>query len=58
MLTLSMEGEYPTLHTTLVQRNYLTGMVIFIASEVMLFVGFFWAFFSFSLVPSIFVGGV
>jgi cytochrome c oxidase subunit 3 len=34
------------------------GMLLFILSEVMLFFAFFWAFFHFSLVPSVNVGNV
>jgi len=33
-------------------------MILFILSEVMLFFSFFWAFFHYSLVPSVAVGGV
>jgi len=46
------------IHTTTVQINFLTGMILFIISEIMIFFGFFWAFFHASLNPSIFIGGV
>ena len=39
-------------HTPVVQLHLRYGMILFIASEVMFFVGWFWAFFDFSLVPS------
>jgi heme/copper-type cytochrome/quinol oxidase subunit 3 len=58
MRTLAMESDYSALNTRSVGRDLLTGMILFIASEVMLFFGFFWAFFSSALSPSIFIGGV
>ena len=39
-------------HTPVVQLHLRYGMILFIASEVMFFVGWFWAFFDFSLHPS------
>ncbi len=36
-------------HTPVVQLHFRYGMILFIASEVMFFVGWFWAFFDFSL---------
>jgi cytochrome c oxidase subunit 3 len=39
------EGEYQGHHTPVVQLGLRYGMVLFIASEVMFFVAFFWAFF-------------
>jgi cytochrome c oxidase subunit III len=39
-------------HTPVVQLHMRYGMILFIASEVMFFVGWFWAFFDFSLFPS------
>jgi cytochrome c oxidase subunit 3 len=38
-------------HTPVVQLHYRYGMLLFIASEVMFFVAWFWAFFSVSLYP-------
>jgi cytochrome c oxidase subunit 3 len=38
-------------HTPVVQLHQRYGMILFIASEVMFFVGWFWAFFDFSLFP-------
>ncbi|MEL6237449.1 MAG: cytochrome c oxidase subunit 3 [Pseudomonadota bacterium] len=39
-------------HTPIVQLHMRYGMILFIASEVMFFVGWFWAFFDFSLFPA------
>ena len=38
-------------HTPVVQLHLRYGMILFIASEVMFFVGWFWAFFDYSLFP-------
>lgn len=40
------EGIYDKAHTPVVQNGLRFGMVLFIASEVMFFVAFFWAFFN------------
>jgi cytochrome c oxidase subunit III len=40
-------------HTPVVQLHLRYGMILFIASEVMFFVGWFWAYFDFSLFPSL-----
>ena len=40
-------------HTTAVQRGLLLGFILFLLSEIMLFVSFFWAFFHSSLSPAI-----
>ena len=39
-------------HTPVVQLHLRYGMILFIASEVMFFVGWFWAYFDFSLFPA------
>ena len=39
-------------HTPVVSLHLRYGMILFIASEVMFFVGWFWAYFDFSLFPS------
>ena len=39
-------------HTPVVQLHMRYGMILFIASEVMFFVGWFWSWFSFALFPS------
>src|SRR3990167_6322168 len=39
-------------HTPVVQLHLRYGMILFIASEVMFFVGWFWSFFDFALFPA------
>ena len=39
-------------HTPVVQLHMRYGMILFIASEVMFFVGWFWSFFDFALFPA------
>jgi len=43
-------------HTRIVRAGLKAGFLLFIASEVMLFLGFFWAFFHSSLCPAVDVG--
>lgn len=45
-------------HTLKVQTSLATCMQLFIASEVMFFVSFFWAFFYASISPAIQIGGI
>ena len=45
------EGEFQGHHTPIVQLGLRYGMLLFIASEVMFFAAFFWAFFDASLFP-------
>jgi heme/copper-type cytochrome/quinol oxidase subunit 3 len=45
-------------HTAKVQHGLRMGMLLFILSEIMLFFAFFWAFFHFSLIPSVNIGAV
>ena len=45
-------------HTPVVQLHLRYGMILFIASEVMFFVGWFWAYFDASLFPKAEIGGV
>ena len=45
------EAEYQGHHTPIVQLGMRYGMILFIASEVMFFLAFFWAFFDSSLYP-------
>lgn len=52
------ESEDPSAYTPPVQWGLRTGMVLFISSEVMFFVAFFWAFFNASLFPTEPTGGV
>src|SRR5215211_1342708 len=46
------EAEYQGDHTRVVQISHRYGMILFIASEVMFFVAWFWAFFAAALFPS------
>ena len=46
------ESRTPGLHSKITQLGLRYGMTLFIASEVMFFVGFFWAYFNFALFPS------
>jgi cytochrome c oxidase subunit 3 len=52
------EATFQHLHTKVVQLGLRYGMLLFIASEVMFFVAFFWAYFSSSLDPKEATGGV
>nr|YP_009002075.1 cytochrome c oxidase subunit III [Pseudocellus gertschi]AGL11937.1 cytochrome c oxidase subunit III [Pseudocellus gertschi] len=45
-------------HPTKVIKNLKWGMILFIVSEVMFFLSFFWAFFHMSLAPSMEIGSV
>jgi cytochrome c oxidase subunit 3 len=45
------ESSTPGLHSPIVRLGLRYGMTLFIASEVMFFVAFFWAFFHFALFP-------
>ncbi|MBO0710728.1 MAG: cytochrome c oxidase subunit 3 [Acetobacteraceae bacterium] len=45
------ESSAPGLHSPVVRLGLRYGMTFFIASEVMFFVGFFWAYFNFALFP-------
>jgi cytochrome c oxidase subunit 3 len=45
------ESQTPGLHTPIVRIGLRYGMTLFIASEVMFFVAFFWAYFHFALFP-------
>ena len=46
------EAEYQGDHTRVVQISHRYGMILFIASEVMFFVAWFWAYFSTALFPA------
>ncbi|SLN33282.1 cytochrome c oxidase subunit 3 [Oceanibacterium hippocampi] len=52
------EGEFQGFHTPVVQLGLRYGMVLFIASEVMFFAAWFWAYFNASLFPTEAMGGV
>jgi len=53
-----IEATYEGHHTFAVQKNLRLGVVLFIISEIMFFVSFFWAFFHASINPSIWIGEV
>jgi len=57
-LDISREAVLKGDHTRIVRTGFKMGFLFFIASEIMLFFGFFWAFFSNSLSPSIELGTV
>jgi cytochrome c oxidase subunit 3 len=52
------ESTYEGYHTSVVQHGLRYGMILFIVSEIMFFVAFFWAFFHSSLAPTIEIGAV
>nr|YP_010882172.1 cytochrome c oxidase subunit III [Phraortes lianzhouensis]WID87086.1 cytochrome c oxidase subunit III [Phraortes lianzhouensis] len=52
------EGTYQGLHTKIVMKGLRWGMILFIISEVLFFVSFFWAFFNSSLSPIVQVGAI
>jgi cytochrome c oxidase subunit III len=47
-----IEAEYRHFHTQVVQISHRYGMILFIASEVMFFVAWFWAYFNTALFPN------
>jgi len=52
------EATFEGTHTVVVQKGLRLGMILFIASEVMFFFAFFWAFFHSSIAPTFNIGGV
>nr|UQJ75175.1 cytochrome c oxidase subunit III [Marginitermes cactiphagus] len=50
------EGTYQGLHTIVVTKGLRWGMILFIISEVLFFMSFFWAFFHSSLSPTVELG--
>jgi len=52
------ESTFEGHHTKQVQQGLRYGMILFIASEVMFFFAFFWAFFHSSISPAIQIGGI
>lgn len=52
------EGTYKGDHTNEVRKGIILGFVLFIVSEVFVFLSVFWAFFHSSLSPAIEIGGV
>lgn len=53
-----IESTYEGNHTKVVQKGLRYGMLLFIVSEVMFFLAFFWAYYDASLSPSVFIGMV
>nr|AXZ71073.1 cytochrome c oxidase subunit III [Pipunculus sp. XL-2018] len=53
---VSREGTYQGLHTFSVTLGLQWGMILFILSEILFFISFFWAFFHSSLSPTIEIG--
>ena len=52
------EATFEDQHSIIVQKGLKLGMVLFIASEIMFFFAFFWAFFHSSVAPVYTIGGV
>ena len=57
-LDISREAVVNGYHTKIVRQGLKLGFLFFITSEIMLFFGFFWAFFHSALSPSIEVGTI
>jgi cytochrome c oxidase subunit 3 len=57
-MDIVIEATFQGFHTMKVQQGLRYGMILFIVSEVMFFLSFFWAFFHSSLSPSIWIGCV
>ena len=57
-LDISREAVIIGYHTKIVRQGLKLGFLFFITSEIMLFFGFFWAFFHSALCPSIEVGTI
>ena len=55
---IAREGTFQGHHTSIVQVGLRYGMLLFICSEVMFFLAFFWAFFHSSLAPAIDIGAI
>jgi cytochrome c oxidase subunit 3 len=49
---VTREAQYDAYHTRIVQISHRYGMILFIASEVMFFVAWFWAYFNTALFPN------
>lgn len=52
------EATFLGFHTLIVRRGLKRGFLLFLVSELMLFFGFFWAFFHSALCPSIIFGSI
>nr|YP_008963760.1 cytochrome c oxidase subunit III [Leptomyrmex pallens]AGL61396.1 cytochrome c oxidase subunit III [Leptomyrmex pallens] len=52
------EATFQGHHTSAVYSNMRIGMILFIISEILFFMSFFWAYFHFSLAPAIEIGQI
>jgi cytochrome c oxidase subunit 3 len=52
------EATFEGHHTKVVQNSHRIGIILFITSEVMFFLGFFWTFFHSSLAPTVELGSI
>jgi cytochrome c oxidase subunit 3 len=52
------EATFEGYHTSYVRKGLKLGMILFIASEIMLFFAFFWAFFHSALNPTLEIGSI
>lgn len=52
------ESSFEGYHTSIVQKGFRYGMILFIVSEILFFFAFFWAFFHSSLSPVIEIGSI
>ncbi len=55
---VSREGRFQGLHSSIVEKGLRWGMALFIVSEIIFFLSFFWAFFHRSLAPNIELGSL
>jgi cytochrome c oxidase subunit 3 len=55
---LIIEAQYMGVYMLQNNRNLRLGFVLFLLSEVMFFFSLFWAYFHFSLIPSVWIGSV
>nr|YP_009890096.1 cytochrome c oxidase subunit III [Polyphaga plancyi]QKK69169.1 cytochrome c oxidase subunit 3 [Polyphaga plancyi] len=55
---ITRESTYQGLHTKMVMKGLRWGMILFIISEVLFFISFFWAFFHSSLSPTTDIGSI
>jgi cytochrome c oxidase subunit 3 len=53
---VARERTFQGLHTYSIVRNLKWGIILFILSEILFFISFFWSFFHFSLTPNIELG--
>jgi len=58
LFDIVLEGTFLGFHTMVVRHGLKAGFLLFVVSEVLLFFGFFWAFFHSALCPSIEIGAV